>query len=60
MVKTLVVAGRIKELCKDGKKQLNMSANLPAALTKKVEKILEDAVKRAKGNGRTTVMDKDL
>ena len=60
MAKTLIVASRVKELCINGKKPLNMSSNLGATLTKKVENIISEACKRAVANGRTTVMDKDL
>ena len=60
MAKTLIVASRVKELAKHEGKQLNVSADLSDELTKKVEKIIEDACKRAVLNGRTTVMSKDL
>ncbi len=62
MAKTLIVASRVKELCKypGGKKDLNMSSGLSGALTLKVEQIITKACKRAIENGRTTVMIKDI
>jgi len=60
MAKTLIVASRVKELAKHETRQLNVSSELTNELTKKVEKIIEEACKRAVLNGRTTVMPKDL
>ena len=60
MAKTLIVASRVKELAKYEGRQLNVASDLTDALTKKVEGILERACKRAKENGRTTVMPKDI
>jgi histone H3/H4 len=60
MAKTLIVASRVKELARHETRQLNVSADLTEALTKKVEVIIADACKRAVLNGRTTVMSKDL
>ncbi len=60
MAKTLIVASRVKELAQHDGKQLNVSADLADALTKKVEGVIADACRRATQNGRTTVMTKDL
>ena len=60
MAKTLIVASRVKELAKHEEKQLNVASDLADELTKKVEKIIAEACKRAVLNGRTTVMPKDL
>jgi histone H3/H4 len=60
MAKTLIVASRVKELAKFNGKQLNVASDLSDALTKKAERLIEEACKRAIDNGRTTVMPKDL
>ena len=60
MVKTLIVASRLRELCIIGERELSTSADLTEALTKKVEKIIEEACVRADANGRFTVMGRDL
>ncbi|MCK5283427.1 MAG: DUF1931 domain-containing protein [Nanoarchaeota archaeon] len=60
MVKTLIVASRVKELAKTESRQLNVAADFSDELTKKVEQLIADACKRAVQNGRTTVMPKDL
>lgn len=60
MAKTLIVASRVKELANHEGKPLNVSSDLTDALTQKVEKIIDEACKRAVANGRTTVMSKDL
>ena len=60
MVKTLIVASRVKELCRYENRDLNMSIDLPEKITKTVEAIIEVACKRAIDNQRTTVMSKDI
>ncbi len=60
MAKTLIVVSRVKELAQHEGKALNVASDLCAELTKKVEKIVEEACKRAVANGRTTVMPRDL
>ena len=59
--KNLVVEFRVKEFAKTIDENVqNVSMNFSQALTKKVEKIIEDAVKRAKSNGRRTVQANDI
>jgi len=60
MAKTLIVVSRVKELARNDGKPLNVASDLSSELTKKVEKMIEDACKRAVANGRTTVMPRDL
>ena len=60
MSDSLVVKSKIKDYAKIDDKPLNVSMDLGDALSKKVEQIVKDACKRAKANGRNTVMVKDL
>lgn len=60
MVKTLIVAGKVKELCVYEKRTLNMSSDLNKEITETVKRIIERACRRAVENGRTTVMAKDI
>lgn len=60
MVKTLIVASKVKELARHKDKPLNVSKDLAKALEKKVEAIIRDAAERTILNGRTTIMPKDL
>ena len=60
MAKTLIVASRVKELCKWEGKPLNVASDLTDEITKKVEQMIVDACKRAVLNNRTTVMPRDL
>ena len=57
---SLVVRTQIKELANIDEKQLNVSSDFYKELNKKVEDIIKKACKRAKDNGRTTVMGKDV
>lgn len=52
----LVVKAKIKDACKG----FNVSSDVAPALNAKVEELLKEACKRAEGNGRRTVMAKDL
>jgi histone H3/H4 len=56
----LVVKAKIKELSKVDGKALNVSLDFYDAINKKVEGIIVDCCKRAKSNGRNTVMAKDV
>jgi histone H3/H4 len=49
----------VKDIIKDSGIQ-NMSADFMDKLDAKVEKVILNAVKRAKENGRRTVMGKDV
>jgi len=53
-----VVSSKIKEIIK--KENMNMASNFADALSKKVEEIVKEAIKRSKGNGRKTVREIDL
>lgn len=57
---SLVIKAKIKEYAKHDDKVLNVSGDFAEALNKKVEELVRDAAKRAKENGRNTVMPKDL
>jgi histone H3/H4 len=50
------VKSSIKDLCGP----INVAAEFPEALDKKVEQMIKDAMERAKANGRRTIMAKDL
>jgi histone H3/H4 len=52
----LIVKSKIKELTGD----LNVGGDFVDALNKKAEQLVKDAVERAKGNNRRTVMGKDV
>ena len=52
----LVVKAKIKEMTGE----CNVAGDFADALNKKVEQLIKDAVERAKGNNRRTVMAKDL
>ena len=49
----------VRELDKD-KEVPNVAEEVETALERKVEEILSDALKRAKGNGRRTLHARDL
>ncbi len=58
---TLVVRTQVKEILKDSKSNVeNMSGDFMEKLDEKVNALILEAVKRAKENGRRTVMGKDL
>ncbi len=52
----LIIKSKIKEAVSG----LNVSAEVPEALNKKVEQLLKDAMDRAKANGRRTLQARDL
>ena len=56
MGESLVVKAKIKDVAKG----YNVSGDLAEALSKKVEELVKAACARAEGNGRKTVMAKDL
>lgn len=57
---SIIVKSKIKEYAKVDDKALNVSADLADKLNEKVIAIVKEACARAKANGRTTVMAKDL
>lgn len=57
---SLVVRTQIKDLAKIDEKQLNVSTDFYTELNKKVEETIKKACSRAKANGRTTIMGKDV
>ncbi len=58
MADVLVVASKVKDYIKN--KGCMTSSELADALSKKVEKILDEAIERTKGNKRSTVKGIDL
>jgi len=62
MKESLVVRSRLKEVVlKYGKDKVNnVSMDFAQELSKKVEEIIEKAVKRAEQNNRRTVQSRDL
>lgn len=57
---SLVVKAKIKEYAKVDDKVLSVSSDFADKLGEKVEQLIKEACKRAKDNGRSTVMAKDL
>ena len=53
---SLIVRSKVKSAIKG----MRFSGDLYSALDKKVEEILKEAAKRAKGNGRATIRPVDL
>jgi predicted ATP-dependent protease len=58
MADSVVVQSKVKEAVKS--LELRMDGNLPDALNDKVNQILQEAAKRAKENGRSTLRPYDL
>ena len=56
MSDSLVVRSRIKEVAKD----MNVSSDFADALSKKVEELIANAIRRAKENKRSTIQPRDL
>ena len=56
----LIIKSKIKDYAKIDDKPLNVSMDFADALSKKVEQMVKEACRRAKDNGRNTVMVKDL
>ncbi len=56
----LVVKAKIKEIAKIDEKPLNVSTDFYEEINKKTESLIIEACKRAKANGRNTVMGKDV
>lgn len=54
----MVVQSKVREVAK--KADVNMSGDFVDALSKKVEEIINQAIKRAKANGRKTIRSYDL
>lgn len=55
----LVVASKIKNYIKEAG-EMNTSAAVMDVLSEKVRKLCEDAVAKARNEGRKTVMDRDF
>ncbi len=56
----IIVKSRIKDFAEVDGKKLNVAAEAADALSKKVIEIIKRASKRAKLNGRNTLMAKDF
>ena len=52
----LVVRAKIKDVAKD----MNVASDFGEALSKKVEELISEAVRRAKENDRKTIQPRDL
>jgi len=57
---SLVVRSQVKNLAKVDEKALNVAEGFYEALNKKVEKLIEEASRRAKANNRNTLMGRDV
>ena len=60
MSDTLIVKAKIKDVALFDGKPLNVAGDFADALSGKVKGMIEEACKRAKANGRNTVMAKDI
>ncbi|OYT43744.1 MAG: DUF1931 domain-containing protein [Candidatus Aenigmarchaeota archaeon ex4484_56] len=58
MAEMLVVQSKVKDVVKE--EDMNMSGDFAEALSTKVEKLIKDAIERAKANGRKTLRGYDL
>jgi histone H3/H4 len=52
----LVIKSNIKKVAKN----INIAGDVPAALNRKIEDVIKEAVQRAKANGRKTLQGKDI
>jgi histone H3/H4 len=57
---SLVVKAKIRDYAKVDDKVLNVSGDFADRLSEKVEAMIRESCRRAKDNGRSTVMAKDL
>ena len=57
---SLIVAANVKSIAKIEEKSLNVSEDFYKELENKVKEIVDKACRRAKANGRNTVMGKDV
>ncbi|MFH1641646.1 MAG: DUF1931 domain-containing protein [Nanoarchaeota archaeon] len=57
---SLVVRSQIKDLANHEGKQLNISSDFYDELNNKVQNLIKKACIRARANGRTTIMGKDV
>jgi len=61
MSELLVVRSKIKDYAKNKKGEtLNVSGDFGDVLSKRVEEMIKEAVRRAEENGRRTVQSRDL
>lgn len=56
----VIVKAKVKESAKLDEKPLNVSEDFYLKLNDAVKRLIEEACKRAKANGRNTVMGKDV
>ena len=56
MSELLVVRSKIKDVAKG----MNVAGDFAESLSKRVEVLIQDAARRAKDNGRSTVKSRDL
>lgn len=57
---SVIVKAKIKEYAKADDKALNVAGDFAEKLNGKVVGLIQEAARRAKENGRSTVMAKDL
>ncbi len=61
MIKTMIVRSQVKDFVKSLDYNIeNVSSDFFEMLDKKVEQIIKESCRRAKENGRKTVMPRDL
>lgn len=59
MSEVLVVASKVKKYIKD-KAGMSTSSSVMEALTKELEKLIDQAIENAQASKRKTVMDRDI
>ncbi|OGQ26179.1 MAG: hypothetical protein A3F89_07155 [Deltaproteobacteria bacterium RIFCSPLOWO2_12_FULL_50_11] len=60
MSELLVVASKVKQYVREKSDGMNTSATFLEALTESVKKVCDQAIERARQDGRKTVKDRDL
>ena len=56
VIAMLIVKSKVKDLCSE----INLGGDFIAALNTKVDALVKDAIRRAKENGRRTVLGRDV
>jgi histone H3/H4 len=56
----VIVKSRIKDYAELEGRHYNVSGDFPDALQEKIKAVIREACKRARDNGRNTIMPRDL
>jgi histone H3/H4 len=60
MTKSLIVRFQVKDAAQIAEKKINVTEDFYTELERKVKSIIEESVRRAQANNRTTVMGRDV